>query len=179
MVRRKPLSDLVGKSFNRLTVSEYLGIRKHGKHWWRCKCVCGVEVELNTSRITGSTPTKSCGCLRRETCALNRANPLKHGYTITHPHLYAIYHGMLQRCYNPKCQRYKYYGGRGIQVCKSWMNNPELFFRWALLVGYEDGLSIDRRNPDNWYNPYNCEWVTRSENSRRMNEFKRNAKATP
>lgn len=153
-------------------------MRAHGKHWWRCICVCGEEVSLNTSRITSRNPTKSCGCLRKDKLSENRADPTRHGYQKTHPKLYAIYHGMLQRCYNPKSQRYKYYGGKGIHVSRWWRHIPEAFFKWALGAGYEEGLSIDRKNPDEGYNPRNCEWVTRSENSRRMNEHRANEATT-
>ena len=33
-----------------------------------------------------------------------------------------IWHGMLRRCDNPKCKSYKYYGGRGVNVCARWHN---------------------------------------------------------
>ena len=168
-ITRKPVSNLVGKKFNRLTVVEYLGVRKWGKHWWRCMCDCGTEVEINTSRITGkSSSTKSCGCLRKESMTKNRADPYRHGL---HKHkLYAIYYQMLQRCYNPNSQRYKYYGGSGIHVCSEWQENFLEFYSWAINNGWEDGLSIDRVDNTKGYSPRNCEWVTVSENSRRMNE---------
>jgi hypothetical protein len=86
---------------------------------------------------------------------------------------------MLYRCYNKKAPRYKYYGGKGIQVCESWKDTPELFFKWALLAKYQEGLSIDRVNPDKGYSPCNCEWVTRSENSRRMNASRRDEGVAP
>lgn len=178
MVQRKPLSDLIGRTFNRLTVVDYLGKRSHGKHWWLCACSCGGFVELNTSRLTGNSPTKSCGCLRKERLKENRADPTKHGYTISHPKLYAIYYGMMQRCYNQNSQRYKYYGGRGVDVCLHWRQDVAHFVNWSLEFGYEEGLSIDRRNASIGYCPANCEWVSVSENSRRMNEARRNEGST-
>lgn len=36
--------------------------------------------------------------------------------------LSGIYHGMMYRCYNPKCKSYKDYGARGITVCEEWRN---------------------------------------------------------
>lgn len=170
-VIRKPVSDLIGKSFNRLTVVKYLGKRSHDKHWWLCKCKCGGTVELNTSRITSNNPTKSCGCLRKEKLLENRADPTRHGL---HKHkLYAIYYSMLQRCYNPKSQRYMYYGSSGISVCPEWLEGFEVFFDWAMNNGYKEGLSIDRLDSAEDYRPDNCQWVTVSENSRRMNESRR------
>lgn len=178
MVQRKSLSALIGSTFNRLTVVEYLGKREYGKHWWLCICECGGFVELNTSRITSNNPTKSCGCLRKERLLLNRCEPTRHGYTKTHPKLYAIYHSMLSRCYNPNSQRWKYYGGIGVDVCLHWRQDVSHFINWALGAGYEEGLSIDRVNGLIGYCPANCEWVTVSENSRRMNEARRSEKLT-
>jgi len=40
---------------------------------------------------------------------------------------------------------------------------------WALANGYKEGLTIERIDKDKNYCPQNCEWVTRSENSRRRN----------
>lgn len=168
-VTRKPVSDLIGKKYDRLTVMEYLGPRKWGKHYWRCSCECGGEVELYTSQITSkASPTRSCGCIRKETLLQNRADPTKHGL---HRHkLYAIYYGMLQRCYNPNSQRYVYYGSSGISVCAEWREDFMKFYNWAINNGWKDGLSIDRLDSSEDYCPENCEWVSVSENSRRMNE---------
>lgn len=168
MVQRKPLSDLVGKTFNRLTVVDYLGKRKHGKHWWLCSCSCGGSVELNTSRITGNDATKSCGCLRKDAAQARTEYPVKHGLH-KHP-LYAIFSNMKSRCNNPNSQRWKYYGAKGVKVLWEF----EDFYKWSLENGWESGLSIDRIDPNGNYEPSNCEWVSVSENSRRMNEFKRN-----
>lgn len=38
---------------------------------------------------------------------------------------------------------------------------------WALTHGYDDSLTIDRIDSKKGYEPENCEWVTKSENSRR------------
>ena len=75
----------------------------------------------------------------------------------------AIYNGMKRRCYDPKCNIYKYYGGRGIKVCD----------RWLGIYGYtnfiEDmgeiptGKSLDRIDPNKWYSKDNCRWATPKE----------------
>ena len=43
---------------------------------------------------------------------------LKGGQT---PREYSIWAAMIQRCYNPNCLEYCYYGGRGIRVCRRWL----------------------------------------------------------
>ena len=45
--------------------------------------------------------------------------------------LYNIWKNMKQRCYNSKCERYKDYGGRGIEICKEWRDNFDNFADWA------------------------------------------------
>lgn len=165
----KKVSNLVGETFNRLTVVSYLGKRNHGKHWWGCSCSCGGYIELNTSTVKNGY-TKSCGCIRKEKLILNRACPDRHGL---HKHkLYAVYYAMLGRCDNPKSQRFKYYGGKGIDVCDDWRFSFEYFYEWAIESGYKHGLSIDRIDSDGDYTPRNCQWVTVSENTRRAHEGK-------
>lgn len=74
---------------------------------------------------------------------------------------------MKQRCYNPKATRYEYYGGKGITICDEWLKSPDAFYIWSITHGYEEGLTIDRIDPDKNYEPNNCRWITREENSRR------------
>ncbi len=95
-----------------------------------------------------------------------------------HSKLSNIYRAMLRRCYNPNDNHYLVYGGRGIAVCKEWLNKERVYFitghpskgwitfkEWALSHGYKDGLSIDRIDNDKGYSPENCRWVTLKEQS--------------
>lgn len=68
--------------------------------------------------------------------------------------------GMIARCNNQNRRNYKYYGGRGIQVCKEWLDNFMNFYTWAIKNGYTDNLTIDRINFNNNYEPSNCRWVS-------------------
>ncbi len=86
--------------------------------------------------------------------------------------LYRVWISMKQRCGNPNDTSYKYYGARGIRVCDEWW--PWEGFRdWAKQAGYVYGLTIDRVDPDGNYEPNNCEWVSASENSRRVHAARR------
>jgi hypothetical protein len=167
---RKKVSSILGKKFNRLTVTEYLGKGDYAKHYWLCKCECGKTIRLNTSRITSNNPTKSCGCLRKEVLLGNRCDPTRHGL---HKHkLYSVFYAMHYRCYNKNAPRFKYYGGKGVKVCEEWANFVD-FYSWAVTSGYKEGLSIDRINPDSDYMPSNCRWITVSENTRRINRARK------
>lgn len=84
--------------------------------------------------------------------------------------LYKIYYGIKYRCYNKNCKDYKYYGEKGIKISNEW-NTYEKFKQWSLENGYKEGLCLDRINPRLDYGPFNCQWITNSENSKRMNIY--------
>jgi len=77
--------------------------------------------------------------------------------------LQQTYSNMKGRCYNPKTNGYKYYGGKGITVCDEWLKDSKKFYTWALNNGYEDNLTIDRIENDGNYEPDNCRWATHKE----------------
>lgn len=82
--------------------------------------------------------------------------------------LYPTWLGMMQRCYNPKRPNYKYYGGRGITVCKEWLN-VESFIN-DMYPTFQEGLTLDRINVDREYSKENCRWadsMTQSKNKRK------------
>ena len=168
--RKSPkMIDLTGQRFGLLTVIERAENAKNGVIRWRCKCDCGKETITSTSHLR-SGHTKSCGCL-----GLRHATEAKIKHGMSGTHLYNIFRMMHGRCEDPKNKAFPYYGGRGIKVCDEW-TDFEIFKVWALSNDYEDGLSIDRIDPNGNYEPSNCEWVTRSENSKRMHAYYRKLK---
>ena len=61
---------------------------------------------------------------------------------------------------------YSRYGGRGIDICDEWKNDFEVFLKWALENGYNERLTIDRKDNSKGYFPDNCRWTTNKEQSR-------------
>jgi hypothetical protein len=79
-----------------------------------------------------------------------------------HKKLYQKWNNMMQRCYNPSCSSFDYYGEKGIVVCEEW-EDFEKFFEWAITSGYKDGLVLSRKTNKDDYSPETCEWITDQE----------------
>jgi hypothetical protein len=85
--------------------------------------------------------------------------------------LYQIYANIRYRCYTKTCPVYHRYGGRGIKMSNEWFNSYHAFRDWSMQHGYADNLYIDRINNDGNYEPENCQWITRAENTRKANKI--------
>lgn len=147
--------NLKGRKFGLLKVVSRCFDKTDGEYW-NCDCKCGKTTTVLVGNLL-SGKTKSCGCLQKQRAKETNA---KHGESRTR--LYRTWLDMRKRCQNKNVKAYPNYGGRGIKVCDEWQDY-ETFARWALANGYNDSMTIERKDVDKDYCPENCTWVTLSE----------------
>ena len=73
---------------------------------------------------------------------------------------------MKRRCYDPRNKSYRWYGEKGIGICDEWLNDPQTFEVWAASNGYNENMTIDRKDENLDYCPENCRWISRVDNAR-------------
>lgn len=84
----------------------------------------------------------------------------------SHP-LGKTWQGLIERCYRPDSDSYRYYGRRGVSVCDAWLEFARFAEDAYRLPGGEDkrrddSLVLDKDGRgDGWsYGPDRCQWIT-------------------
>jgi 5-methylcytosine-specific restriction endonuclease McrA len=58
--------DILNQTFGSLTVIEKLDSRNYAQYW-KCRCVCGNELEKSTEHLCNKVNKKHCGCQDKKT----------------------------------------------------------------------------------------------------------------
>jgi hypothetical protein len=147
----KPLIDLSGKTFGRLTVLEKAG-NSGGKAVWLCQCKCGTKKEIRGVHLRKGRQV-SCGCYRSENTAKCKT---KHGHAKSDglSPTYIVWQNMINRCKPENADKYPHY--KDIDVCERWLS----FENFLCDMGERpEGLTIDRIDGTKGYQKDNCRWV--------------------
>lgn len=154
--------DMVGQRFARLVVLERAGKSHRGLATWRCQCDCGTEFVSAGANIRHGI-TRSCGCLVSDLRHARATHGQSgNGTKSTQTGAYGSWRGMRQRCDNPRCRAYVRYGGRGIRYSERWADFENFF---EDMGPRPEGYSLERLDCNGDYEPGNCIWIPRGDQS--------------
>jgi len=159
------LINLTNQRFGKLVVIKRVGTNKQKSSLWECRCDCEKIVTVSSGHLRFGD-TKSCGCHRRAIATKHGHNTDLNGKSST----YSSWDAMIQRCTNKNHASYRNYGGRGITICERWLN----FKNFLADMGEKpEGLTIERIDNNKNYEPSNCKWILKTEQSfnRRVNKL--------
>jgi hypothetical protein len=178
----KPI-DLSGLKYGRLTAIKADGFIRFGsgtKLIWLCKCQCGKSIKVTTGSLRSGN-TKSCGCFRDE--EIRKSSNKNSTHKMSQTELYGSWSAMITRCYNPKCEKFSLYGGRGVVACEFLRASPK---NLKLILGKRpEKMSLDRINSEGNYScgqcaqclksgwPKNIRWATQKLQNRNRRDNKK------
>jgi hypothetical protein len=155
----------IGRRYSRLKVISRTrrGLNQSSSYYVRAECTCGTIKRYKLCHLV-SGHTQSCGkCewARTQHSLAGSQARTKHGHTRGNRRSaeYICWVNLRQRVFNANLPDFKYWGGRGITVCKRWTGANGFANFLADMKVRGNGLSIHRKNSNRGYTPSNCVWA--------------------
>jgi hypothetical protein len=165
--------DLTGQRFGNLIVESYFGKNSRGQSLWNCRCDCGKLIIVNSSDLKKVNGQKTCGDTKNCKYAFDYRSSFNFKHGLINTKEYKLTENILIRCYNKDDPHYPDWGGRGIIVHQSWINDRGL---WCNYLKYNMGetwqqfeartgeqATLDRIDVNGNYEPGNIRWATQQD----------------
>lgn len=135
---------------------------KESRPYVLARCKCGSEKVYRADNVVNGK-VRSCGCLTVEKSTERALAMTKHGHArLKRSPTYLTWRSMHIRCCGSDKDHYQAYAAKGISVCERW-NSFENFL--ADMGERPEGCTIDRIDSSKGYEPANCRWATKKEQS--------------
>lgn len=153
--------DITGKVFSELTAIESTWAKgNNGDYLWKCVCSCGTSCVYPVGQLNSGSAT-NCGCKTAE--KISKANFI-HG--MKHEPEYRSWSHARERIFNPDCQEYPKYGGRGLTFENDWSEFSVFIKEMGRMPDDGKRYTIDRIENHLGYIRGNVRWATDHQQAR-------------